>query len=259
MDGQHGLVIALEQIAWFLTPVLELAIVFVLWRRRSLKLFRFFVIYLMADAVRSTSLWILGGSSTFAEIYRIAWIDSEPLILCLNVTLVWELIRLLYKAYPGIHSFAKIAISIAVLVAILLTVFSSPLDIRRATTTASDRTLLRFLQVERVLDLGLSLIVFVTVGLFPSSHYARPIRQHGFLLSALFASISAGYFAINYGFNSEVSGLATLAVELGLYGWWLRLFMAPEPERLPIPSPEEVARLDQLNEDLLALSRWLKN
>ena len=257
MDGEHRLVITLEQIAWFLTPVVQTILVAVLWRRGRLKLFFSFVVYLIADAVRSTALWLL-GRSTFADAYRVAWIYSEPVMLILHVALVWGLIRLLYKTYPGIHSFAKIAISIPVLVAILNTVFSSPFNIRRPTMTASDRTLLEFFQAERVLDVGLALIVLVTVGLFPSSHYARIVRPHGFLLSALFGSAAAGYFAINYGLNSELIGFFTLAAQLVLYLFWMRIFLAPEPEKLPIPSVEEVERVNRLNDDLLAFAKWLK-
>ena len=253
MDVGHGFTAALEQVASFLTPVLQLMIVAVLWRRRSLKLFPFFISYLVADALRSTSLWILGGS-TFAETYRTAWIYSEPVMLVLHVTLVLEVIRLLYQAYPGIDSFAKVAISIAVLVAILFTVFSSPLNIRRSTMTASERLLLQLFQVERVLDLGLCLIVIVIVGLFPSSPYSRTVRQHGFLLSALFASASAAYFFINHGFDSEATGLVALAVQLALYGLWIRVFLIRQPERVPIPSAEEITRVKQLDEDLLFLA-----
>ena len=258
MDVGHGFTAALEQVASFLTPVLQLTIVAVLWRRRSLKLFALFVLYLIADAIRSTSLWVLGGS-TYADIYKMAWIYSEPVMLILHITLVLEVIRLLYQAYPGIHSFGKIAISIAVLVAILLTLFSSPLDIRRSTMTASDRALLQLFQIERVLDLGLCLIVTVIVALFPPSPYARTIRHHGFLLGALFASASAAFFAINYGFDSEATGLVALVVQLALYGLWIRVFLAPIPERAPIPSFEEIARVKQLDEDLLFLARWLKD
>jgi len=216
----------------------------------------FFVVYLLTDAARSTSLWVLGGS-TFTDIYRAAWIYSEPLMLAFNVLLVLEVIRVLYKAYPGIHSFAKIAISLAIIVAILVTVFSAPLDIRRPTMTASDRTLLHFFQAERVLDLGLCLITAVIVGLFPSAPYGKRVRQHGILLSALFAFASAGFFAINYGFDSEITGFLTLMAQLVLYLLWIRIFLAPEPLTPAIPPPEEIARVKELNDDLLFLARWL--
>ena len=258
MDAQHGVFAVLERIASFLTPVLQLVIVAVLWRRRSFKLFYYFWLYLIADVLRTTLLWALGGS-TFADAYKDAWICSEPAMLIFHVALVLEVIRLLYKAYPGIHSFGKIAISLAVLVAVLLTIFSSPLDIRRATINPSDRTLLELFQAERVLDLGLFLIVLVIVGLFPSAPYGRTVRRHGFLLSALFISASAGFFAINYGLDSDISGLVTVAVQLVLYPLWIWLFLIPQPERLPLPPAQEIERVRQLNEDLLFLARWLKD
>ena len=179
-------------------------------------------------------------------------------MLFLHVLLVWELIRLLYKAYPGIHSFAKIVISIAVVASLLVTVFSAPFDIHRATTNESDHMLLQLFQTERVLDFMLALLIVVIVGLFPSSRYdGKRIRRHGFLLSALFASAGATFLAINYGFNSDITGVVALGVQLVLYFLWVRVFLAPEPERVPPPSPEEVLRTEQLNEAFLFLARWL--
>ena len=256
MDLDHGLAAILEQIAWLLTLLFELSIVAVLWRRRSLRRFTWFALYLCADSIRSTALWIL-ARSTFTETYTKLWVFSEPVMLAIHFALVWEVILLLYKVYPGIHSFARIAIVIAISVAVFLTIFTEPFEVRRATRDPLDTLLVHFFQIERVYDLVLGLFTLVMVRLFPPQHYAVAVRQHGFLLSALFCTASAGFYAINYGFNVEITGLATLLIQLALYAVWIKVFMAPDPEPLPAPSPEEFARIEQLNDDLLFMAQWL--
>ena len=256
MDLTHGLAAALEQLASVVTPVFELAIVAVLWKRRLLKLFRWFAAFLVTDAIRSLSLWLLAGSA-FAETYKLVWIYTDPPMLLLQIALVVELVSVLYKVYPGIYSFARIAIGIAVATSFLVTIFTNPLKLPNLSPSGSDATLIQLFQVERVLDLGLCLITFIIVGLFPSQHYAHRVRNHGFILSAFFGFESAGFFAINYGFNSEVVGLLLLGSHLALYPLWIRVFLAPDPERLPIPTPQQIARVNQLNEDFLLLAKWL--
>lgn len=95
-----------EQAVWHVTPIAELAVIGVLVVRKVIREFKIFALYLAVDILRSIVLWWLAGS-TSTQMYRVAWVATEPVCLCLQVLVVLEFYWLLYRAYPGIQAFAR--------------------------------------------------------------------------------------------------------------------------------------------------------
>jgi hypothetical protein len=99
--------------------------------------FKIFALYLIVDIPRSIIVWWLGGSTAnFA--YRVAWVVTELAYLVLQVLVVVEFYRLLYRAYPGIQAFARALLVVAVAVAWAVTFGTLQLDIGRVEWGAPD-------------------------------------------------------------------------------------------------------------------------
>jgi hypothetical protein len=232
----------------------EIAVVLRLLTQRLWRLFPFFCLYLVADASRSVFLWHLGNSPN-TKMYRTAWIATEPWAICLDILVTLELYKSLYRAYPGIHRFARIVVAVGVLVAAAITFGTLSIDIKNITWTVPD--LQRIFLLKRTVSSVIAVLLAVTMTVFPRAECAVTVIQHGWLLTALFTARALGFFLADIGINSDAISLPFLAVQCILYLLWLVWLSAPAIRRRAPRSASEIARTEKWNRDLLDATRWL--
>ena len=247
------LIETLEGVVWLLTPVAELVVVASIKRCKLTGSFPVFIGFLLFDVLRSAVLWWL-GQSPFSNAYRDIWIATEPVFLALEFLVVLELYRLLYRAYPGIHSFARGLIAIGIMIAFAVTFGTVKVDLGRIVWTVPD--LQRLFLVKRVVCSILALLVLTTMALFPRAPSAKNVLLHGWLLAALLSTAALGFFAINVGSSTEWIGTLFLIFQLMCFVGWAFGFQKSQPPP-PAPSPEETRKIEELNAELLAVARWL--
>src|SRR5215472_5811337 len=242
-----------EQSVWHITPIAQVAVIATLVLRKIIWEFKIFAVYLIVDILRSMIVWWLGGS-TSTEAYRTAWVATEPVYLVLQVLVVVEFYRLLYRAYPGIQAFARALLIVAVAVALAVTFGTLHLDIGRVVWKMPD--LQRLFVAKRLVSSLMGFLMFTTMVFFPRAPSARNILWHGWLLTVLFIAAAGGFFGINYGVASQWAGALFMTVQLGCFVLWSLVFRSPYV-KAPLPSLEAAARTERWNQDFILLARWL--
>jgi len=242
-----------EQAVWHVTPIAELAVIGMLIFRKIIREFKIFALYLTVDIVRSIVLWWVAGS-TSTQMYRVAWVATEPVYLCLQVLVVLEFYWLLYRAYPGIQAFARVLWMVAVVVAIGVTFGTMNLDIGHIVWKAPDMQ--RLFIAKRLVSSLMGFLMFTTMVFFPRAPSARNILWHGWFLTVLFVAAAGGVFSVNRGVEIKWAVSLFLTVQLGCFVMWSLKFRSRH-EKAPAPSPEEVARIERWNKDFMLLAKWL--
>lgn len=238
---------------WLLTPISQLGVIAAIVRCKLTRSFPVFIAFLLFDVLRSVSLWWL-GHSPFSRIYREIWISTEPVYLLLELLVVLELYRLLYRAYPGIQRFAGGLVLIGLIAATVITFGTVKFDLSRIGWTLP--TLQGLFLTKRVVCSVLGILVFITMALFPRAPSAKNVLLHGWLLAALLNIAAVGFFAINVGTNTEWIGTVFLVLQMGCFLWWAVALEQPGPPKPP-PTIEETRRVEELNDELVAFMRWL--
>ncbi|HEY6390545.1 MAG TPA: hypothetical protein VIX89_04675 [Bryobacteraceae bacterium] len=244
-----------EQAVWHVTPIAQLAVIGTLVVRKIIWEFKIFALYLTVDILRSIVLWWLGGD-TSTPAYRIAWVATEPVYLCLQVFVVLEFYWLLYRAYPGIQAFGRVLLAVAVALALAVTFGTLQFDVGRIVWKVPDMQ--RLFIAKRLVSSLMGVLMFTTIAFFPRAPSARNILWHGWLLTVFFIAAAGGFFGINYGIANQWAGALFMTAQLGCFVLWSLKFRS-RYEKAPAPSPEEVARAERWNKDFLHLARWLVN
>jgi hypothetical protein len=242
-----------EETVWHATPIAQVAVIGTLIVRRVIWEFKIFALYLAVDILRSTIVWWL-GVSTSTPAYRAAWVATEPVYLCLQVLVVLEFYRLLYRAYPGIQAFARALLVVAVAVALAVSFGTLHLDLRRVVWEVPGMQGL--FVAKRLVSSLMGGLMFTTMALFPRAPSARNLLWHGWLLTVLFLAAAGGFFGINYGVASQWAGALFMTVQLGCFVVWSLEFRSPSV-KAPTPSPQAAARMERWNRDFMLLARWL--
>lgn len=219
-----------------------------LWR-----LFPFFCTYLITDIFRFLLLWSLGRSPN-TKMYRTVWISTEPWAILIDLFVILELYKALYHAYPGIHRFARIIISLGIVIAITITFGTLSIDLHHITWRVPD--VQRIFLLKRIVSSVIAVLLAVTITTFPRAQCAATVIQHGWLLTGLFSARALGFFLANLGIDSDIISLPFLAAQCALYllwAFWLREPTTPRPPR----SPEDIARTEKWNRELLDATNWL--
>jgi hypothetical protein len=250
---QTGLLSTLSSGAWVLVLVTESALAVRLLFQRLWRLFPFFCIYLVADVSRSVVLWKLGNSPN-TKMYRAVWIATEPWAIFLDLLVALELYKSLYRAYPGIHRFARIVVAVGILVAAAIAFGTLSIDIRNITWSVPD--VQRIFLLKRIVSSVIAVLLAVTMTVFPRAECAVTVIQHGWLLTALFTARALGFFLADIGINSDLISLPFLAIQCILYLLWLVWLSPPAVRRAP-RSVSEIERTEKWNRELLDATRWL--
>ncbi len=244
---------ALLGVVWLLISMSEVILFVRLASLRLLSVFKLFAIYLAADVLRSSLLhWL--GSNPYSEVYRNVWVTSEPILLLSQCLVVFELYRALYRAYPGIHTFARVLIAAAVGMALLITFGTVHFDIGHITWQIPD--LQRLFAAKRLVSSLLGILVLITMIFFPRTASARNILLHGWLLAALFIVAAGGLFVANSGATTEWPSLVFLTLQFVCFLAWIFCLQRNPPPPSPM-APEEVERIIKWNDELLEVARWL--
>jgi hypothetical protein len=237
-----------------LALVSETAVVFRLLTQRLWRLFPFFCSYLIADVFRSIFLWELGKSPN-TRLYRTAWVATEPWAIALDVLVALELYQSLYRAYPGIHRFARIVVALGIFVAAATTFGTLSIDLRNITWSVPD--VQRIFLLKRTVSSVIAVLLAVTMTVFPRAECAVTVIRHGWLLTALFTARALGFFLADLGIDSDAISLPFLAAQCVLYLLWL-CWLSPSTTHPRAPrSASDIARTEKWNRELLDATRWL--
>jgi len=243
-----------EQIVWYVTPIAQLAVISTLVARKIIWQFKIFALYLAVDLLRSIVVWWWVGSSIKSEAYRLFWMTTEPVYLGLQILVVLEFYWLLYHAYPGIQAFGRALLAFAVVVALAVTFSTMQLDVGRIVWKVPDTQ--RLFVAKRLVSSLMGFLTFTTMVFFPRAPSARNILWHGWLLAVLFVAAAGGVFSINKGAASHWASPLFMTAQLGCFVLWSLKFRS-RFVKAPAPSPEEVARVERWNKDLMLLAKWL--
>lgn len=244
---------AIENALWLATAFAQVALLFAIVLRGMAMQFKAFCLYLAASVLQTVALRSLGGEIQTLG-YRILWMDTEPAFLVLQLLVVVEFFRLLYRAYPGIQAFARALLLGAATVAVIVTFGTVQLDVHRILWTMPN--VQRLFVVKRVVSALLGFLLLTTMSFFPAASSASDVRLHGWLLSTFFTAIALSYFCINFGLAIPCMGTALLGVELSCFVVWL-IYLRPVAVRASRPSTESLARTERWNKDLILLAKWL--
>lgn len=238
---------------WAVTPIAQAAVVSSILVRGIVREFRVFAIYLVADILFSGIVWWL-GRSPYSAAYREVWSTGEPLLLAFQILVVLDFYRLLYRAYPGIHAFARVLIIAAIGLALAVTFGTVQLDVHRIVWRFPD--VQRLFVVKRVVSSLLGVLMFTTMAFFPKAPSARNLVLHGWLLAVLFSAAAGGFFGINFSRETErIGALFFMTVQLCCFVIWAAALRSPYAKA--VPSPEAIARTDRWNKDLMVFAKWL--
>ena len=243
----------LEQSVLYAIPIAQASVIVTLVVRKVIREFKIFALYLTVDILRSIIVGWWLGSSTPTLACRVAWMATEPVYLALQVLVVVEFYRLLYRAYPGIQAFARALLPVAVAVALGGTFGTLQLDIGGVESNVQD---VRLFVAKRLVSSLLGFLMFTTMAFFPRAPSARHILWHGWLLTVLFLAAAGGFFGITYAVASQWAGAVFQMVQLGCFVLWPLRFRSPYT-KAPLPSPQAKARTERWNQDFMILARWL--
>lgn len=238
---------------WCLVLFSELGALARLLMLRLWRFLPFFCTYLITDISRSLLLWSLGKSPN-TKMYRTVWISTEPWAIAMDLLVTLELYNSLYRAYPGIHRFARIVIGLGIVVAVTVTFGTLSIDLNHITWRVPD--LQRMFLIKRAVSSVIAIVLAITMTTFPRAECAATVIQHGWLLTGLFSARALGFFVVNLGINSDWITLPFLATQFGLYLLWSFWLSAPTTP-LPPRSPADVARTEKWNRELLDAANWL--
>lgn len=241
------------RVVWAAGPLVQLLVIARLMQLQLFLRFKLFVAFIAVDAGGSVLLWALDTSSATAA-YRNAWVAIECVCFLLKVGAVLELYRLLYESYPGIHSFARILILTACIIAVVVTLGGIPIDLHHISWKVPN--LQRVFLGERVTSSVLGLLILITMALFPRSPSARNILLHGWLLSAMFLSTAFTFLAINISNRTEVPAILWGTAQLACYTGWI-IGLRPRVFVQRTFSDEDLARTERQREELDRTARFL--
>lgn len=241
---------------WATAPVLELFCVFLLYRRKLLKQFKFFASFLAFQALKNVALFVAyRHTSQGSWIYFAAYWVGTAMADMFMIAVVYEIFCSAFKPFAGLQDLARVAFKWAAASILLIgfLVFVS--------TPASQPIKFNWLIVgvnsfERIVRLmELALLLFLFMG---SQHLgvAKRNRVFGF---ALGFGIDAFFQLMVYSAlaNSHISKMPMLAQLLPMVYYlslliWVGYLLQPEPApeslHIPITSP-----LLRWNEVALAL------
>jgi len=244
---------AVQNAVWFAMTLAEIGVVAAFLFRKVARQFRIFCVYLAGSVLRAGALRYFGGEAhTLA--YRTIWSSTEPVFLVLQIFVVLEFHRLLYRAYPGIQAFARALLLVAAVVAILVTFGTVELDVGRIVWTVPD--VQRLFVVKRLVSSLMGLLLLITMAFFPNAPSASNVRLHGWLLTIFFLASAGGFFGINIGLATPWMGTIFLTLQLACFVFWF-LCIRPASSGVTKPALESIARTERWNKDLLFLAKWL--
>ncbi len=237
---------------WAITPIAQVAVVASIVLRGIFREFKVFAIYLIAD-ILLTGIWWWLGRSPGSPAYREVWVSTQPLLLAFQILVVLDFYRLLYRAYPGIHAFARVLIIAAIGVALVVTFGTVQLDVHRIIWRVPD--VQRLFVVKRVVSSLLGVLMFTTMAFFPRAPSARNLVLHGWLLALLFIAAAGGFFGINFGLTTQRMGALFMTIQFCCFVIWAAALRAPYAKATP--SAEAIERTDRWNKDLMLFAKWL--
>ncbi len=244
---------ALPLLVWALNELVEVGAIAKLLLARQFNCFRIFLIYIIADVIRSFLLWWFSNASVSSDLYASLWLRSEPLLLAFQGLAVFELYARLYGTYPGIGRFARILILAAAGTALSICLITVSIDLSEQWKHPD---LQRMMFAKRLLSSVGATLLALTLLFFPKARSARPIFEIGWLLSGLLGAAAVGYFVIDIAAprhnNSVEIGTITLAVQSAFLIWWI---VKSLPDHIETSAR---ATTDAEWARLLQFTRWLK-
>jgi hypothetical protein len=244
---------AVQNAVWFAMTFAQIGVLIAFLSRHIAAQFKIFCIYVATGVLRTCILRYFGGEAHTLT-YRTLWSATEPIFLLLQIMVVLEFHRVLYRSYPGIEAFARILLLCATVVALLVTFGTVQLDVGRIVWTVPD--VQRLFVVKRLVSSLLGLLLLITMAFFPSAPSTSNVRLHGWLLSGFFIASAGGFFGINFGLRAPWMGTMFMTVQLGCFILW-SLCVRPISPVVERPTPETIARTERWNRDLVFLAKWL--
>ena len=251
----------LQSVAWALTTALELALLFLLLRRKAIANYPLFTVYLVFAILQSATVAALQrftGLDRYAA-WDIAW-GTQAIVTIMRSLALVELTRKIFSAYLGIWALAW---------RLLLTVGVSVLLYALAFSKGQSEWLV--LNAVRGFELA-SAAVIVTMLLF-ARYYSLSLRLLPRALAVGFCLYSSFYVidyslleraVQQYGTFWNFLGIITFMASLLLWISAARKYVPAEDELQPVSIPQELygklssevnLRLHLLNQQLMLLLR----
>lgn len=196
------------------------------------------------------------------SLYRVTWIATSLGIAVLEVGATWEVFSLRTKQYGGLKAFGRSLLGLVILLALALALFLIGPESRAPGLASIAKTAAI---LKRTVDTSLALFLLTAGSLFLYFHetpVARNLARHFRTLGIYFTAVGAGFLAGNL-IGRGAFTLVNLwfeSISIVCFGLWIRAFRreGENTPRLPPPTPEERARLAQLDAQLSALLESVK-
>jgi hypothetical protein len=246
---------------WYLNLAATVALALNLVRTGLVRVYRFFFVYLAADAAQSVAGLLL---RTHKKAYAWNYFISQPLKVVLAVFVILELYRVVLAQRPALARFGRDSVGYA-LAAAAVGAFSL-LMLDSAIPPGQDRILHRLFSFERTMDLWM-LFFLIAISVFMTWFPVRMTRNGALYIGGFaiyFLARATGLLAVNLAPDlKKTLDLAMLSVSFVCLAVWL-VALRREGEQTTVTighgwNPEAMVRLtgqlDAINARLVRLSR----
>ena len=230
------------------------------------KTYRWFTVYLCYETAR---LALFGFMPVATKRYGDIYFSTQPVTWCLYVLVILELYRLALKNQPGIASFARRALMIALAASVLIAVATLAFETRESDFGLFDvRNIIRnYVVIERLILSSLLIVLLLFTAFL--AYFPVPLNRNAVVHTRVFAC----YFLLRtvllifrnlitgdaaYGVNMVLSILATAS----LLAWAALLSRAGEEiptstsyRRDPEQEERLIAQLNAINRTLLTSAK----
>lgn len=238
-------------LVWAIGPILQLLCAYLIFRRKLLKQFNFFVSYLVFQTLHEIVLFICYAQHMAWTYYVVYWVGIA-LADMFGIVVLYEIFCAVFKPFAGLQDLAKVMFrwaAAAILLIVLLVYITSPTMSAMAWPNLFSAAVLGFERIVRIMQCALLLFLFIG-----SEHLGVSPRNRvfgfalGFGVDAFFQLLVLSALV-----SSHMSKYALLAqLPAIIYGAtlliWTGYLVQPEPahEALHIPVTSPLLRWNEV-------------
>jgi hypothetical protein len=245
-------------IIWRLSVAMELILAARLVLQGLGRIYSALLVGVCVFALRSSLLIISTHHAYTRSTTEWVWKVTEPLVWLLWVWIAFELFVKWARSYPGIGRFGRYLFSALIAVALLVSLIWWPYEWKALVTAGNFRI---YYILNRVLIAALALftvLVWLFFRNYPTGVAPNVIRHTRITVIYLTATaLIQMAFTLSGAKLMAVSNISLVAVAAGSFAAWALLLTrkGESKESLPKLAPEEILRIERVNEELLVLMK----
>lgn len=229
---------------WAVSPVLQILCAYLIFRRKLLKQFHFFVSYLVFQTLHEIVLFVCYAEHMAWTYYVVYWVGIA-LADMFGIVVLYEIFCAVFKPFAGLQDLAKVMFrwaAAAILLIVLLLYVTSPTMGAMKWPNLFAAAVLGFERVVRIMQCALLLFLFIGsehLGVSPRNRVFGFALGFGFdaffqllVISALVSSHMSKYPVL-----AELSPMIYCTALLIWTGYLLQPEQARESLHIPITSP----------------------